>query len=114
MTFSTKAEKVRGDDPMTFAEKATIVHDGQEFTSGGGFIGQDKNGRYGGLVYAFEGEKKVGDWGGTCKVDAHFGSTWRSNWGDVRQSVHFTYNGVRFYGVYFKSGSDIVRVRQIN
>ena len=110
-TFDSKSEKVK--EGLCFMETATIILDGKEFASGGGFLLKDKNGKFGGLLYAYEKEGKIGDWSGKCKVSAHFGNIWCSNMGDKRQSVYFSYDGHNFYGVYFKSNSDIVRVREI-
>jgi len=91
----------------------TIEIQGQKFTNAGAFIGKDKNGKYGGLVYAYEKDGMVGNWDGSIMLKAHFGNEWTSNMGDIRQSVYFTYEGTKFYGVYYKSNSDIVRCRQI-
>jgi len=94
-------------------QDCTIEHEGKKFTSGGAFIGKDKNDKFGGIVYAYESTKQVGNWDGSIKINARFGMTWQNNMGDIRQSVYFTYESVNFYGVYYKSGSDIVRCRQI-
>ena len=110
MKTKTKTIKTNG----CFADvKCTIEIEGKKFTSGGAFIGKDKNGKYGGLLYAYEKTNQVGNWDGSIKVNAIFGRGWKSNFGDIRQSVWFTYKGTCFYGVYYKSNSDIVRCRQI-
>ncbi len=94
-------------------QDCTIELDGRKFTSGGAFIGQDKNGRLGGQLYAFESDNQVGNWDGSIKINARFCTKWQSNFGDYRQSVYFEYQGVSFYGIYYKTNSDIVRCRQI-
>lgn len=91
----------------------TIQIEGKSFAFGGAFIGKDKKGKYGGLVYAYPKEKMIGNWDGSIKVIAHYGREYTSNMGDTRQSIYFTYKGTNFYGIYYKSGSDIIRCRQI-
>ena len=99
----------------TFVETdCTVKFNEQSFTSGGAFIGRRKdNGKLGGILYAYEQQNMVGDWHGQTKVLARFGNEWHSNFGDTRQSVYFTWQGIPFYGIYYKSGGDIVRVREI-
>ena len=95
-------------------QNCKISLQGKTFTSGGAFIaGNRKTKKLGGILYAYPKEKKVGNWHGSIKVPAYFGREWYSNMRDKRQSVYFTYNGISFYGVYYKSNSDIVSVRQI-
>jgi len=94
--------------------KCVFEFEGRSFEAGGAFIGVNpKTGKHGGIVYAFENEKRVGNWHGDIKTSAHFGREWISVFGDKRQSVYFQWKGINFYGVYYKSGSDIVRVREI-
>ena len=86
--------------------------DDQVFESGGAWIGKHKGtGQLGGVMYAYEKERKVGDWHGVKKVPATFGREWRSNMGDMRQVVSFSLYGHPCTGIYYKSGSDIVRFR---
>ena len=96
-------------------QKCTVIGpDGQGFESGGAWIGKHKGtGRLGGLVYAYQKESKVGDWHGVRKVPAIFGREWRSNMGDTRQVVYFHLYGRPCTGIYYKSGSDIVRFREV-
>lgn len=85
----------------------------REFESGGSFLAPDKNGRLGGIFYAYSKDGCIGNWRGTLKIPARFAREYRSNMGDLRQGVYFEYEGKSFYGIYYKSGSDIVRVREI-
>jgi hypothetical protein len=99
---------------IPFIEKGCKVRfKGKSFESGGSFIGKHKKtGKFGGILYAYPRESKVGDWKGTWKVPAKFGYEWTSNMGDRRQTVEFDVGKRKFTGTYFKSGSDIVRVRE--
>jgi len=91
-----------------------ISAQGMSFTSDGAFILRNiKTNKLGGILYAYPKEKKVGNWHGSIKIRAYFGREWYSNIGDKRQSIYFIYEGVSFYGVYYKTNSDIVRVKEI-
>jgi len=95
-------------------QSCSINLQGMTFTSDGAFILRNiKTNKLGGILYAYPKENKVGNWDGTIKVSAYFGREWYSNMGEKRQAVYFTYNKISFYGVYYKTNSDIVRVRQI-
>ncbi len=95
-------------------QDCSIVIKGRTFTSGGAFIAQNrKTNKLEGIVYAYPQEHKVGNWHGSLKIHAYYGNEWCSNMGDKRQSIYFAYKGISFYGVYYKSNSDIVRVRQL-
>lgn len=95
-------------------EKGTIFrYKGQAFHSGGAFIGKTRKGIRVGILYAYPKESKVGDWKGRWKVPATFGNEWRSSFGDKRQNVKFKIGKKNFSGIYFKSNSDIVRVKEI-
>ncbi|RPI56247.1 MAG: hypothetical protein EHM49_00730 [Deltaproteobacteria bacterium] len=105
---------VIGQNKTCLEQKCTIEFQGKTFESGGAFIGINrKTGKRDGIVYAYQGEGKVGNWHGDIKVPAVFGREWTSSFGDIRQSISFTWKEMRFSGIYFKSGSDIVRVREI-
>jgi hypothetical protein len=67
----------------------------------------------GGILYAFPKTGEVGTWDGRKKVKAKFGKEWMSNMGDLRQAVKFNWKNKNFVGTYFKSGSDVVRVKEI-
>ena len=96
-------------------ENCKIDLNGNSFESGGSYLLTRKDtGKKVGLFYAYENDKKVGNWHGDKKVNAIFGHTWRSNFMDKRQSVYFTWEGTRFYGVYYKENSDIIRAREIS
>jgi len=95
-------------------QSCSINLQGMTFTSDGAFILRNiKTNKLGGILYAYPKENKVGNWDGKIKVSAYFGREWYSNMGDKRQAVYFTFNKISFYGVYYKTNSDIVRVRQI-
>mgnify|MGYP001567344498 CR=1 FL=1 len=95
-------------------QNCTFAVEGRSFTFGGAWIGKHKGtGRLGGVVYAYPKESKVGDWHGVRKVPAMFSREWRSNMGDTQQAVSFRLYGRLCSGVYYKSGSDIVRFREV-
>jgi len=99
---------------MPFYELGKLKLKGKVFKSGGAWLlKHKKTGMLGGVLYAYPKEKKVGDWIGKWKVPAKFGGEWVSNMGDKRQHVKFNIGKKRFSGIYFKSGSDIIRVRQL-
>ena len=114
--MQTTSTLVKSESGQEFVEEAcTITFQGKSFTSGGGWIMRRKDtGKREGMLYAHESEKTVSSWDGSIKYPAHVGHVWRSNMGDTRQSVSFKANGRNFSGVYFKSGSDIVRVREVS
>ena len=67
----------------------------------GAYLWPCKDGKLRGLLYARENENDkrvsgwrgtVGSWSGDWQVKAYFGREWRSNFGDVRQSVYFSHN----------------------
>jgi hypothetical protein len=91
----------------------TFTFEGRTFESGGSWLIPDKNGHLVGLLYAYEGEGCVGTWHGDKKYPARFGRTWKSNMGDTRQHVVAKIEGRTFSGTYYKSGSDIVRLREV-
>jgi len=108
--FKSKVKKGKG---LQFYEEGSIVHKGKKFTSTGAFLGKHKKtGLLGGILYAFPKEGKVGDWAGKKKYNAKFGKEWASSFGDIRQSVKVRIGDKEFTGTYFKSGSDIVRIRE--
>lgn len=66
------------------------------------------------VAYAYPKRNEIGTWTGEKLGTAQFVKEWRGNMGDMRQSVYIVgVNGVKYYGVYFKSGSDLVRMRRI-
>jgi hypothetical protein len=111
------ARLLRGDVPGTFLEEdCAFEHEGRRYVSGGSYIGRHREtGRLGGILYVYRTEGRpshVGSWAGELKVPARFGREWRSNMGDVRQSVDFRLEGREYCGVWYKSGSDFVRCRE--
>ncbi len=94
-------------------QNCTLTHEGRTFESGGAFLGTNpKTGRMGGVLYASEKTGEVTNWHGDIRIPAYYGCTWRSNMGDTRQMVYLAWEGKNFAGIYYKSGSDIVRVRE--
>lgn len=98
----------------TFIERECILeHEGRKYESGGAWIGAHRDtGRLGGLLYVHRTEGQathVGSWGDSLRLDAYFGRTWRSGWGDERQVVYFTYVERPFYGIWYKSAGDFLR-----
>ena len=92
---------------------ATINVNGKSFTSGGAFIGKDKNGQYGGVLYGDYEHKIISNWDGSIKIPARYYGFHCGNMGDERCFVRFTYKGVNFFGRWFgMDWSQIVRVRQ--
>jgi len=103
-----------GKDNSFIESDCKINFDGREYESGGSWLlRRVKDNKLVGILYAYDKEDCVSSWSGDLKIPAHFGNEWYSNFGDKRQSVYFTYCGKNFYGVYYKSGSCIVRVREI-
>jgi len=95
-------------------QDCSITVGGKIFHADGSFIGiNKKTGKHGGVVYAYEKEAMVGNWHGDIKVKARFGKTWRSNMKDYRQSVYFSWRGISFYGIYYKSCGELVVAREI-
>ena len=101
-------------DPLLHYEEGTLIHEGEKYSSGGSHIWFNKKlERYEGIFYQYFKENMIGNWEGSEKVKAHYGHVWFSNFSDERQSVYFTWKGIKFYGVWMKSFSCIVRARQI-
>jgi hypothetical protein len=112
-------------DGAFIEENATIEIDGHSYTSSGAFLAKRTDtGKYCGILYASGVDHKqwyqhahVGSWDGSIKIPAYYGNAWKNNFGDARQSVYFTHaiDGVKryFYGVYYRSSSDIVRVQEV-
>ena len=112
MVLKSKSKFHKGKGKQ-FYEESTIVHEGKKFTSGGSFIGKSKEGKLGGILYAYPDENKVGSWDKSVTYPAEFDTEWMSNMGDVRQTVRFKIGDKKFVGTYYKSGSDIVRFKEV-
>ena len=94
-------------------QDCTIEHEGHKFTSGGAFIGVDKNGKHRGTVYGDYDHKTVSNWDGSIKIPATYYGEHRGNMGDRRIFVRFRYGGRNFFGRWFgMDWSQIVRVRE--
>jgi len=111
--MSSSSKITKGKSGQIY-EEGTVTFRGKTFTSGGAFMGVNKKtGKMGGLLYAYPRERSVGTWDGTIKIPAKFTRIYRDNFGGLRQTVYFTYQGKRFIGTWFKSQGDIVRVKEI-
>ena len=86
---------------------------GNHSESGAWILEHRDNGLFAGMLYAYPKESKVGSWDGSLKIPALFLNEWYSNMGDKRQLVHFEYQRRRFSGTYYKSNSDLVRIREL-
>lgn len=114
--METNCKVVHGKEQGTFMDTdCTIEFQGKKFTSGGAFIGVNKEtGKMGGQVYVNEGKKTVGNWDGSIKVNCYLGKSWYSNMGDRRRSVWFRYSGKFFYGVLYSADwRELVSVREV-
>lgn len=91
--------------------------EGQTFEAGGSYVYLHEDGLLRACLYANMDGTMVGTWnspesGGT-RVPMKCGDSYRSNKGDTRVPVWFTWDGVAYAGTYYKSSSDIVRAKQI-
>lgn len=89
-----------GKDSTCMEKDCKFSFEGKTFESGGAFIGKDKNGKHGGRVYGNETKMEVSNWHGDIKVKASYGHVFRSNFGDKRRYVWFTWKGISFYGLW--------------
>jgi len=103
------------ENQKTCLEQAcTLEHNGKTFESGGAFIGVDAKGIHGGVVYGNCNMPEVMNWHGDIRVPAKYGRIYRSNMGDKRRHVWFTWKGIKYHGVWCSiDWSQIVRVREI-
>jgi hypothetical protein len=102
-----------------------IVLSGHEYESGGSWILKNKKTNlHEGILYRLGEIKRlnqysnksigfIGTWNGKTKVKAYFLNEWISNFGDTRQVVYFMWDGKPFYGIYYKTNSDIIRVKEL-
>lgn len=65
-----------------------------------------------GISYAYEKDSVVGGFADKL-CNARFLNEWKSNMGDTRQLVKWSFNGHKYSGIYYKSGSDIIRWRKL-
>ena len=79
-------------------QDCTIEHKGQKFTSGGAFLGIDKNGKMGGCIYGDYDFRHITNWDGSIKVPARYYSSHYGSMGDKRVYVQFSYSGKKFFG----------------
>lgn len=64
------------------------------------------------FLYISEDEKEANTWKGDFLGNIHFGREYRSNMGDKRQPVDvFGINGIKYYGIYFKSSGNYARIK---
>jgi hypothetical protein len=115
---------VQSENSIAFIESdCKIELGGREFTSGGAWLCQRiDTGRFEGWLYAYKkviSEKTgsyqiwVGTWDGSKQVHCTTGQEYYSNFGDTRQSLWFRWNGRYFWGIWYKSGGDLVKCREI-
>ena len=110
------SSKIRYDGiSLLETECAFKFQNGKSFTteSGAWILELKDTGLFIGILYAYPKESKVGSWDGSLKIPALFLNEWYSNMGDRRQLVHFEYQWRRFSGTYYKSNSDLVRIREL-
>lgn len=99
-------------------QNCTLTVDGKSFTSGGGFLGLDKNGKMGGLLYGnwknHTSYSDISNWDGSVKIPAYYYGHHTGNMGDERCYVRFTYNGKRFFGRWCGIGmNQCINVREV-
>lgn len=96
-------------------QNCTIEIEGKKFESGGAFLGIDKNGKRGGILYGdWKDYKTISNWDGSISVPAKYYGFHKGNMGDKRCFVRFTYQGVHYFGRWFGiDNSQIVRVKEI-
>ena len=64
-----------------------------------------------GILYAYSKDNMIGGFADRI-CPAHYGKQWKSCFGEIRQSVYFTFEGLKYWGTYYKSNSDIIRYRK--
>lgn len=64
-----------------------------------------------GILYAYPKENMVGGWADKI-CTAYYGKEWKSVFGDIRQAVYFSFEGLKYWGIYYKSNSDIIRYKK--
>lgn len=109
------SEFVKDEENGFLETMCKIEFEGKELLNNGSYILRHaKTGKKVALMYAYYNENKVGTWDGSIKVPAYYGRKYRSFFGDLRQTVYFKMNGTYFIGIYFFSGSSIVRAKEIS
>ena len=64
---------VKGQNGRVIEQDCTITLQGRDFTAGGAWLGTHKTtGKLGGILYAYEDDSEVGDWGGNMRIKASF------------------------------------------
>jgi hypothetical protein len=96
-------------------ENCIFEFEGTKFESGGAFLAKRvDNGKYVGQVYAQWDKQEVRNWHGDIKIPAFYGPEYRSNMGDLRQSVYFHYQGKLLFGTWYsKEWNQLVRVKEV-
>ena len=123
-SFKTDSELIQCSNSNAMIEKSDIIHNGKTFEGMGSYLMPNKKGLMDGILYCIGDIKKlsqyrnlntgfVGSWDSSFKVKAYFLNEWVSNFGDTRQLVYFMINGKPFYGIYYKTNSDIIRVKEL-
>lgn len=123
--MQSNSEIIKCSSSLNMIEKADIIHEGKTFEGMGSYLMPNpKTGRLEGILYNGNETKKlnqynnssigyIGSWDGTLKIKAYFTHKWISNFGDTRQAVYFMMDNKPFYGIYYKTNSDIIRVREL-
>ena len=121
------AEIITDETGAAFVEtKCIFEHDNVKFESGGSFLTQRKDtGKREGMLYRLKRYPTykenfghpftlsrcsgvVGSWDDSLRIRAYFSASWRSNFGDIRQSVYFKYQDKCYHGIWY-TNSDIIR-----
>ena len=122
--METNSEIIQCSNSLNMIEKSDILLEGKVFEGMGSYIMPNQKGMLEGILYQTGEIKKlsqysnmnigfVGSWDGTFKVKAYYLNSWISNFGDERQAVYFMIKDKPFYGIYYKTNSDIVRIREL-
>jgi|LakMenEpi03Aug12_release.lakeMendotaPanAssembly.Ray.scaffolds.fasta_scaffold554145_2 hypothetical protein len=74
------------------------------------YFNKDKPKTY--FIYIDATKKIATTWTGDNLGVCHFGQSYKSNFGDIRQNIDvYGINGVKYHGVYFKSSGNYARLK---
>ena len=117
------AEVITDSNTGAFIEQKCCINfpDHGKFCAGGSWLCVNvKTGKMQGILYAsHKPDPEIGDyvqsWDGSIKIRAIYGSKeYYDNFGGLRQSVYFRYQGKYFWGKWYgKEWSDIIRCQEI-
>lgn len=126
-----KSELIVCSKSQAMIEKADLIHNKITFEGLGSYLIPNKEGILMGIMYRLDkinpthslikinGNWKnqskgfIGSWNGELKIKAYYFNEWISNFGDTRQSVYFILKNKAFHGIYYKTNSDIIRVKEL-